>query len=134
MRMGTIMAMNIEIDVEDWVDHMFMLFRIDDQWYIIQSYIGQYDAIIEKVDGVQLMRDMLRWEREGLPREEWYKWFHVWIPESMDGVRTQSHIYATNHIYPEDAQNVIDRIDMRMNDLLRDPNSYIHNEEYSCLI
>lgn len=134
MRMGTIMAMNIEVDVEDWVDHMFMLFRLDGQWYVIQSYIGQYPAIIEKVDGQRLIRDIQRWEREGVPREEWFKWFHVWIPESMDGVKTVSHIYATNHIYPEGAPHVVDRIDRRMYELLSDPNSYIHNEEYLCLI
>lgn len=128
-----IKAMNIEIDVDEHIDHMFMLVNLDG-WYIIQSYIGLYTCIIEKVDIHQLMKAIRRWETDGVSIDEWYQWFHARIPSRMEGIRTRSHVYATNRIRWSNVMDGTDLIDARIDRLMANRGSYIHSDDFTCLL
>lgn len=130
----SIMAMNIEIDVTDYVDHMFMVALIDGEWFIIQSYIGIYPCIIEKVNILDLLDTIDRWGRRGVSRDEWHSLFHAWIPRRMNGIRTTPYIYATDRIFPNDAMKTEGEIDHRLVSELSDSESYMHEEEFQCLL
>jgi hypothetical protein len=124
-------AINIEIDVTQRLDHMFVLVRIDGRWYIIQSYVNEYTAIIEPIDIAEFLQTVRKWRLYGVNPLEWKKYFHADMP-SMN--RALPHVYVVDSIYPSAIHSNIQDLSKRINLLYKNKGSYIYNPEYKCIM
>lgn len=129
--LNNIKAFSIEIDVTQRLDHMFVLAKLDDNWYIIQSYVNKYYAIVEPVDIVDLLTTIQRWRVNGVNSTEWRKFFHEDMPSNNKAV---PHVYIATHIAPNMISKRIKTIVNRVNALLQAQSSFIHQNEYRCII
>lgn len=130
-------AINIEIDVTSRLDHMFVLANLGPTqesptgWYLIQSYVNQYHTIIEPVDALKLIQTIQRWRVQGVNPDEWRYYFHADMPSTN---RAIPHVYTVKEIYLSDVIKNVNNIYKRVSDLLSNPDSYIQNGKYLCLI
>lgn len=130
-------AINIEIDVTSRLDHMFILanfgptYESPSGWYIIQSYVNQYETRVEPIDALSLIQTIQRWRIQGVNPSEWRKYFHADMPSRNNAV---PHVYAVKNIYLQDIPNNVENIYRRVERLLNNTNSYVYREDYMCLL
>lgn len=124
-------AINIEIDVTDRLDHMFMLFKMDGQWYILQSYVTKYEAFLDPVDIDEILSAIYRWTIYGVNPQEWEYFFHVPIPSTNIAVPT---VYIAENIYPDQVESGIQEIENILDMIFSKRNSFVHNPVFSCIL
>lgn len=135
--LSQVQGINIEIDVTTRLDHMFVLAYLGQSrespsgWYLIQSYVNQYTTRVDPVDALELIQTIQRWRINGVDPQEWRYYFHADIPSTNKAI---PHVYATSQVYPGDIRGNVEMIRRRMRNLQRNPLSYIHDDQYECLI
>lgn len=130
--LANVKAINIEIDVTARLDHMFVLVNLgESQWYIIQSYVNQYTTMIEPVDIQRLLTTIQRWRVNGVNPSEWRYYFHADMPSTNQAL---PHVYVARRVFPSNLQSSVSHIYKKVNRLLNDDTSYIHNAEYQCIL
>lgn len=124
-------AINIELDVTDRLDHMFILVNLENKWYIIESYVNKYGTIIEPINIDEFIRDLVSWVEYGVNPVQWKKYFHADIPSRN---RAIPHIYVTDRIIMDDLYKSVSTVENRLQSLINDKNSYIHDPKYECIL
>lgn len=100
-------AINIEIDVERYLDHMFILVYTDGAWYIVQSYINRYSTRVEPINIGIFLNTLLRWTKSGVKNSEWRHYFHADMPSTR---RAIPHIYGVTRLISQDVSTAIPTI------------------------
>lgn len=130
-------AINIEIDVTTYLDHMFVLVYLGKStesptgWYIIQSYVNQYETVVEPINALELIQVIQRWRSQGVNPVEWKHYFHADMPSTN---LANPHVYTVNNIFVDNIRENVGNISRRVQDLLNDPRSYLHDAKYKCII
>lgn len=132
-----LMAISIEIDVTSDLDHMFTLLYTGPSkespsgWYIIQSYVMEYSAIIEPINAKELISNIFMWNKYGTDPSIWKKYFHADLDSTN---RANPHIYVTDKIHTDDINTALETIKARVQSLINDDRSYINGEKYECIL
>lgn len=135
--LSQVKGINIEIDVTSRLDHMFVLAYLGKSeesptgWYIIQSYVNQYETIVEPIDALQFIQTVQRWRTRGVNPDEWKYYFHADMPSTN---RALPHVYVAHRIFTDNLPKTVNSIHSRVQQLLNIPNSYLHDDEYQCIL
>lgn len=125
-----VVAASIEIDVNDIFDHMFVIFRNSNQWWIVQSYVNLYTARIEPINVQDLVSTIKRWMVQGVKDQEWQRFFHAPMKATN---RAHPHVYVIRRFIEQDMKTAIDTVDDRIQALISSPGSYLQQEPYKTL-
>lgn len=121
--LSSLRAINIEIDVTDRLDHMFILVYLGSSqesptgWYIIQSYINQYTTRIEPIDINAFLSMIKRWTVSGVNPQEWKQVFHADMPSRNRAILT---VYGVSRIFPDSMHQSVKEIEGQISSVYKD--------------
>ncbi len=114
------------------VGHVFCVFYINDEWYLVHSYMYEFPLRYDRIDIDTFLND-LDTLREGYNPELWMKMFGTSEPETGGG-RVRCEIEACSTTNVSLFEQRIDDIDKMLAVEVSNPDSYIHMDEYSWIV
>jgi len=110
-------------------DHVFCLIKIEEQWYLVHSYLDEFTLRHQPIDLCDFVADLQKLEEKFDP-DLWLKMFGA----PTDDTKVRFRVEATSDVDLNQYQDKIKHLQEELAKELADEDSYIYSRYYNCLL